>query len=379
LGDGDPADYYLIDPAIGHFKIFVSTEGLNSSPVTRGSFKIEIVDEFDQSWMSDHVISPDINTQQISWNAGSDEGKFYLKITGSSNFNYHASMYPANAGPPLVMADDPVTGERREDWRLVTTDGFSGGVGGAFGQVFGTKGFQAISVLGTPGSISFDPSFNRGGDIVSLPGDAIQWRGTEQGSSAGIGTDLRTSVRIPAGPSGLFLNFDDGVRLLRIEEYGDVRQVMIGHSGLTDDVVTWIVSPAQDLELPDAYDPNAVARLFVADAATVVAQGNLEVFGTGVGQEIMLRPSVARLDPSFNRGGDALFLEGNLSEFEASVFGSNVLLEGAGYSVEIPVGIAGMELVFSDAAATLFYDVQAGSVFIGNKMIGEVAAFLSFG
>jgi hypothetical protein len=260
----------------------------------------------------------------------------------------------------------------------VTTDGFSGSIGGAFGQVFGTHGFQAISVIDIPGRVQFDPSFNRGGDLITLGGDAAEWSGGYIGTSASM-HNAQSGVTIPAGRNGLILDFDDGSRLLAIEDYERSSSIMIGDISLMDDVPQFIDTPAQDLDVPGNHDPDAIARLLVQSGGVVVAQGNLEIFGTAGGEEITLRPSAATLDPSFNRGGDALLLEGDFSEFEASVIGSSVLLESDGYAVEIPVGTAGMELIFSDMAATLFYDLQAGSVFIRDQAIGEVAAFLSIG
>lgn len=97
------------------------------------------------------------------------------------------------------------------DFRLFGADGFVGKIGGA-GAVFGTStGLQDISVLDLPGSISLDPSFNRGGDIVRLSGDAADWSVARLGSNA-LFSDGDTIVQLPVGVTGMAVVFDDGAR-----------------------------------------------------------------------------------------------------------------------------------------------------------------------
>lgn len=374
LDGDDDADYYLINSREGLYNIFVSTEGLNSSLVTRGSLKVEIVDENGRDLGRERLFSPDIETEHLSIKTRSEDEKYYLKISGTRDFNYQAVMYPADVGPSPIDADDPQTGMRREMWRLLTTDGFAGSIGGSRGQVYGTEGFQSIFVIDAGGILRFDASFNRGGDVISLGGEATEWHGVSQGSFAFI-QSARSTALIPAGAEGLVVKFEDGSHLLKFND--SFSAILVGNTMLSsDDAITSINRPAQDLDIPDGYDPEAVARLLVQTGGAVSAQGNLEIFGTSGGEEINLQPSTATLDASFNQGGDALFLQGDISDFEASVVGSSVLIEGGGYFVAIPVGITGMELVFSDAAATLFYDLRTEHVFIGDQVIGEYAAAL---
>src|SRR5690242_12793477 len=84
-------------------------------------------------------------------------------------------------------------------------------------QVFGTAGLQDITILDVfAGSIVFDPSFNRGGDIIRFSGNAAQWQIGRSGSSA-ILSDGETTVTIPIGDQGLALVFGDGTRTLKFD------------------------------------------------------------------------------------------------------------------------------------------------------------------
>ena len=74
------------------------------------------------------------------------------------------------AGEP---GDDIVLPDQR-DFDLLLVAGFAGQIGG-YGNVIGTAGFEDITVLDLPGAVVFDPSFNQGGGIVRLPGDASEW------------------------------------------------------------------------------------------------------------------------------------------------------------------------------------------------------------
>ena len=55
------------------------------------------------------------------------------------------------------------------DFRFFASAGFAGKLGGS-GQLFGTNEFQDITFDGSAGAITFDTSFNKGGDVIRLPG-----------------------------------------------------------------------------------------------------------------------------------------------------------------------------------------------------------------
>lgn len=102
-----------------------------------------------------------------------------------------------------------------DEFSFFVADGFAGEAGGG-GNVFGTAGFQDIAILDAPGTVAFDPSFNRGGDIVRLAGDASNWQVSRSGSSTKF-SDGDTIVTIPVGTAGMAVVFDDGVQTLRFD------------------------------------------------------------------------------------------------------------------------------------------------------------------
>ncbi len=258
-------------------------------------------------------------------------------------------------------------------WQLIAQDGFAGGIGG-FGQVFGTPAFQGISVIDVEGGVSLDPSFNTGGDVVFLNGNASAWQAFTQGSNA-ILFDGDTIVQIPVGPAGLPLFFDDGIRTLRFDlEEG---ALLIGSTALGQSP-TSIVSLAEDAALPPGYDGEAAASVILNAGGEVFAAGDIEVFGTSVGETVSLVLGNVQFDPSFNLGGDEVRLIGEPETFLASVSGSNVVLGHENYQVSIPVGVNGLDLSFSGAVHSLYFDPGIGAPFIGDQMIGPEAAALTF-
>lgn len=111
-----------------------------------------------------------------------------------------------NAGAP--SSRDPAT------WR-VDRSGMNVEIGGD-GTVIGNAGVQEIHVRDEAGTIWFDPSFNRGGDIIHFSGDAKGWTVMASGSFA-VFSDGDTTAHIPVGGAGTTIAFDDSERTLAFD------------------------------------------------------------------------------------------------------------------------------------------------------------------
>lgn len=86
----------------------------------------------------------------------------------------------------------------KSDWFLITSSGYIGAIGGN-GIVYGTTGFQDITVLrGISGAVRFDSSFGQGGDVIRMVGNASEWHVMVQGASA-VFTSGMSVVTIPVG------------------------------------------------------------------------------------------------------------------------------------------------------------------------------------
>ncbi|MCB2073819.1 MAG: cadherin-like domain-containing protein [Novosphingobium sp.] len=262
------------------------------------------------------------------------------------------------------------------DWRLFASDGFMGEIGGS-GQVFGTAGLQDIAVLDVAGSIAFDPSFNKGGDIVRLAGNAGDWQVAQSGSAA-IFSDGDTFVQIPVGTAGIAVLFDDGVRTLLFDQ--GAASMKIGAQSFANEAVQ-ITAPTDETPLPTGADPQASARLFLGQGQSASVGGNLDVFGTSGAEQVTVTKGDITLDGSFNKGGDTLVLGEQAPDFLASRSGSSVLLDSDLSDVLIPVGTAGMTLSFpAEDDRTLLFNTILGNPTIGSQEIDTTpTALAAFG
>lgn len=251
-----------------------------------------------------------------------------------------------------------------EEFRLLAVDGWAGEIGGN-GTVFGTEGFQDVTVLDVAGYISFDPSFNAGNDIIRLSGDAADWDIVRFGSSA-ILSDGDTVVTLPVGVVGQPIVFDDGVRSLVFDT--ESGSMFIGDQLFTTTFVA-ITADSDGSVLPGTADDEAVARIQLNEGGDVHAGGTIDVFGTDQAEDVFLTYGAITLDPSFNKGGDTLTLDGDASDFSAVLVGSNVVLDGNGYIVSIPAGPAGIDIVFDDGTRELLFDTVAEVVLIDSQVI----------
>jgi VCBS repeat-containing protein len=260
-----------------------------------------------------------------------------------------------------------VTPDTPDDWRLLTTDGWIGEIGGS-GAVFGTNGFQDITVLDIAGHIAFDPSFNGGGDVIRLAGSAADWHIARESSNA-ILFDGDTLVTIPVGIVGAAIVFDDGARELLFSVQNNT--MSIGDQAFGEALARIDTAPHIGAIDDSAANPAATSTLLLQEGVDVTAGGRIDVFGTGTEAEVVtLTYGAITFDPSFNEGGDTVVLDGDADSFTASRFGSSLLLEGSGYDLVIPVGIDGMEITFADDTRTLIYNPENDAVLLGNQTIG---------
>ena len=93
--------------------------------------------------------------------------------------------------------------------RLTLASGstFSIGAGSSATLVFGTAGNESLTIA-AGARVELDASFNRGGDTVTLAGNAASYTITKSGSSV-ILTDAAGSITIPVGVTGMNIAFAD--------------------------------------------------------------------------------------------------------------------------------------------------------------------------
>lgn len=257
----------------------------------------------------------------------------------------------------------------KSEFRVLTANGQALSVAGS-GTVFGTQGLQDITVLAGTTGITFDPSFNRGGDIVRLPGAASDYFVFVSGSNA-LFFNGETSVSIPVGTAGTAVVFADGARNLVYD--AGASAVKIGGQIVTTALSTVTAEP--DVEsLPTGVDPDAAGRVFLAVNGEATVAGTISVFGSNSADRLVFAGGKAVLDGSFNRGGDMVTLTDDAQEITAYRSGSSVVLTTPKGSVTIPVGTAGMVLDFAGDERILRFDTASAGIKIGGQSITATTA-----
>jgi hypothetical protein len=252
-----------------------------------------------------------------------------------------------------------------EDWRVFLSRFFAGSVGGS-GAVFGADGDQSVTVLDQPGMITFDPSFNRGGDCVTLPGDAGDWTVSRAGSNA-VFSDGDTIVTIPVGTAGMAVLFDDGARTLAYS--ADAGAITIGAQAVSYTAAP-ITAVSDNPKLP-AATMGGSARLFLAEGGEAAVAGRFDIFGTASAEKVTVQSGEIVFDPSFNRGDDVIVLAEPIENFQIALSGSSALLASEEVDLTIPVGLTETWLRFTGAVVCeLYYDAAAGNALIGGHVIG---------
>jgi hypothetical protein len=256
---------------------------------------------------------------------------------------------------------------------LLVPGGASAAVQGT-GTVFGVAGTtQEIVVRDVAGTITFDGSFNTGGDRIVLAGPAANYTATRSGAAVRV-SDGDTTIVVPAGVVGADLVFGDGVRSLTVDATAGV--IRLGTQVLTASAVA-ITAPAGPAVATGTTSAAVGVQLLVNPGQSATALGKGTVFGTIGGVETVTVAPGAQLafDGSFNAGGDTIVLPGARAGWTAARSGATALLTGsAGESVAIPVGLSGATVRFADGDRTLIFDPQAGAIKLGNLALTTAPA-----
>lgn len=248
------------------------------------------------------------------------------------------------------------------NFSLVTDTGFAGSVGGS-GRVVGTTGYQDIIVSSRVGNVTFDPSFNAGGDVIRLPGKGEDWTIQRTGSSARLVSDS-TAVTIPIGTVGNWIVFSDGIRTLAYSE----GQFNFGSQSFND-TASKITAPAETTStIKPGTLPDAGARLILSEGAEVSVGGKVQVIGTSSGKEtVEMLGGRLSFDASFNSGGDIIDLPGSAAAWTAVRSGSSMLLAKGTDTASVPIGTVGSEILIDNESRTLIY--TSGQFKIGAQVI----------
>lgn len=288
--------------------------------------------------------------------------------SGSASDSSVRSYFSIGAG--LEVLPEQLIGT--SEFRLFASSGQAASVAGT-GTVFGATGHQEITVLPGTSGLVFDPSFNRGGDIVRLPGEAKDYFVFVSGSTA-LFFNGETSVSIPVGTAGMAVVFDDGARNLMFDRGASA--VTIGGQAVTETLAT--VAAAPDVPtLPTGVDPDATGRLFLAASGEATIGGTMNVFGSNSAEELVFAGGDAVLDSSFNRGGDTVRLIDTAQSTSAYRSGSSVVLRMPHGNISIPVGTAGTVLDFAGDEYILRYDAATSTIKIGSQEISTMGPDIS--
>lgn len=124
-----------------------------------------------------------------------------------------------------------------------------------------------------------------------------------------------------------------------------------------------------------------MARLFLDPGQTYGSIGPFgitEIFGTNEAEIVYVEETgKANFDPSFNRGGDEIIIDGASQNYSAVRAGSAIVITNggdAGASIRIPVGTAGATITFSDGSFELV--VVNNVIQLGEQDITTTAAAL---
>ena len=276
-------------------------------------------------------------------------------------------------------------------YQMVLGDGGGATVSGT-GTVFGTRtALQEVVVLDTPGQITFDPSFNAGGDRIKVAGSAASYSVSRSGSTVLL-NDGDSVIGIPVGTAATDIVFADGVRTLSFNATDQA--VKLGAQVVTA-TATVLTAAATGASVTGAGDFAMPAQMALTPLAAVTAMGTVTVFGLrasgdpGAGASVSTPGSrevvrvgsgaTVTLDPSFNAGSDVVILPGDAATYSVVRSGSTVTIASASERVSIPVGTAGLSVRFDDAERVLKFDSVESAVKLGDQVIGSSAVKVGAG
>ena len=155
--------------------------------------------------------------------------------------------------------------------RLITGAGYTGTIGGNI-TVYGTPERQTITVADVAGTVTFDPSFNKGGDTIVLGKSAASYTIAQSGSTVVL-SDGDSRIIIPVGTTANAIQFSDGDRALIFD--GGVK---IGSQTVTTTAAT-ITATGTTKSTLAADAATQAARLVLSEESASVG-GNVMVYGT---------------------------------------------------------------------------------------------------
>lgn len=291
-----------------------------------------------------------------------DDGKYtYIASEGfSGSDSFTVTVDDGNGG---VSTQDITILGSVPGFRVLLIDGYAGTIGGA-GSIYGTEAGQDLKLLDAPGNVDFDTSYNNGGDVIRLQHAADHYQIYLLGSN-GIITDGDTNYTIPVSRDGIPIVFADGVREFRFD--GGTGSVKIGSQNLTETPRSITAGP-DGTPVPeiDGVDGSAVVSL--EPTADVTIGGNFALFGTTDGEDVHYLSGNAVFDPSFNRGGDTIYLPRAPEEYSAYFIGSTIVITSVDGTLTIPLGSNGLDLNFDGEVRTLLASSGSG-VKIGDQAI----------
>ncbi|HVI99431.1 MAG TPA: hypothetical protein VM657_10230 [Sphingomonas sp.] len=297
-----------------------------------------------------------------------------VDLDGDRTADNILTVYGASQGLTVTAGENGTLGLRQSeddgDYLLIAPDGAAVTVGSS-GHVIGTDGVQDVTVLsGSSTHVTFDPSFNAGGDRIHLAGSAADYVAVRDGSMLVLDNGL-TAIAVPVGAHGADIVFDDGTRSISADIANN--QVLLGDQVVGTSAAP-VLAPPQTPGATGAIDPDAGGLLVVAAGADVVAGGNLFVFGTDQDEHVtVVGGGSVRFDPSFNQGGDTIALTGTADTYLAVRDGSTLVLSAGDDQIAIPIGYAATTVSFDGDARALVYDADSGTVMLGDQAIGTTA------
>ena len=250
--------------------------------------------------------------------------------------------------------------------RLVAgSGGYAATVGGTV-RIFGTTDVEVISLADTAGTVSFDSSFNRGGDFIILPNAANTYSISRVGSSVTL-NDADSTITIPVGSKGSTLQFADGELILK---FGG--QVLLGSQVISAASAAITATLSAKTALPAAT--SATGTLITSANEPVLIGGNVRIFGTNGPDTVTIAdvPGNLRFDGSFNRGGDTIVLNKFAESYSAArPDPSNIMIGDGDTNLAIPLGIKGLNVAFANEERTLVYANK--NAYLGNQKLESTA------
>lgn len=253
--------------------------------------------------------------------------------------------------------------------RLITGAGYSGTIGGNV-TVYGTPERQTIVVADVAGTVTFDASFNKGGDTIVLAKSASAYTIAQSGSTV-ILSDGDTRVIIPVGTVANTVQFSDGDRSLLFS--GGVK---IGVQSVTT-TATSITAAGTPKATLLADTATQAARLVLSEESVSIG-GNVVIYGTAGSEKVsVVGNGKLTFDASFNKGGDTVIFSDPATSFNATKAGSSVTLTDGQMTAVLPVGTVGLDVNFAGDARVLRF--AGGAFLLGQDTLAASGATILTG